>query len=761
MEPLLARSKGNVSPCHIVLANRSILLEITGYLTSKELTNLALSNKRLYRYILMALPASNPTHIELRRRWEDARRQHEDNYRKAEDTRRKVEEWLYATAIERFAAESERQVLQNKRRKAEDARREEEDARRIIEDQKQREMNPRRRREEQEKQDAEAEGVEVKRKVLERQGGSSQVADRGHRTQLHTVKNAENQQSVGPKPTKVRAQRVDVGAPRRQRAQVVEPIPPIKLMSQWESWMKGLVETKLETVRTLIACPQWWRIQKKWQDNPVVKACTDCYARGEKPTEEQLAKVKELFPKFLRDYIEDLRAILVGWDTLSAVEFTAGIQHDSPVIPCVFDEWLSDVSRGLVILCGKDPKTATVDCMEREVNERFCCCLCIDKDEHRARSIGQENVSVLVFTWRSAISHAREEHYKPDKPTHTMFRLLRDLTMKNLQAKVDHAEYWARNPRVALCNWFFAHCPNGWRREFAPKHVHEMMEHFSESHRDIADPKAHEDYILDEHRRPRYEKAVAVKVELTELRRAECPRKTEECQNPYPKIKSEIDAVADKIHTFVEIMTLEEASSIDDRSLRIASSTRANTSEPNADSLPAYSSPEQHSMSSPPLPSYEEARQAAIESGPAPPPGTRYITFSVIDDIDLDSMLPPEIVSSDSSSTSDVSRDSVLSEHMLSRLDPFPRGEELRAAIRDFQGSHAKIRACADTFYKAGRELVNSVKRIRGVQEEWMEMGLHPLAHCLIGLLDFADKSLPYYTFPPEGNHGVPTHGTI
>ncbi|KAJ3540915.1 hypothetical protein NMY22_g4107 [Coprinellus aureogranulatus] len=165
----------------------------------------------------------------------------------------------------------------------------------------------------------------------------------------------------------------------------------------------------------------------------------------------------------------------------------------------------------------------------------------------------------------------------------------------------------------------------------------------------------------------------------------------------------------------------------------------------------------------PPLPTYEEARTATLNSGLHRRPGERWLTFAWTDS--SDPVLPPFIPSGTplmpstvhwplegSSEASQAQEPPALNRSSANGLDCLPKWTELRTAIRNFEAVSANIRYLAKAIYDEGNKLRDAKDQIANVQAYWSqpEVGLHAFARNLTPLLEFAERAVPRYTFPPE-----------
>lgn len=108
------------------------------------------------------------------------------------------------------------------------------------------------------------------------------------------------------------------------------------------------------------------------------------------------------------------------------------LRRDVPWTSNVFlvDSQMAEIVKKIVILCGKDPSTTTVDDMDA-ADYRFACHTCADRDpvpdsskpstsnsapkETEAAAEGPALATVRAFSWRHAARHEMEGHWR--KPT--------------------------------------------------------------------------------------------------------------------------------------------------------------------------------------------------------------------------------------------------------------------------------------------------------------------------------------------------------
>ncbi|KAJ3549689.1 hypothetical protein NMY22_g791 [Coprinellus aureogranulatus] len=166
------------------------------------------------------------------------------------------------------------------------------------------------------------------------------------------------------------------------------------------------------------------------------------------------------------------------------------------------------------------------------------------------------------------------------------------------------------------------------------------------------------------------------------------------------------------------------------------------------------------------LPTYEEAREAALDAGLHLRPGVRWLSIRWIDG--AEPVLPPFGRVETGSAPSTTSERDGLCESIPSQtisasptpsqrsaLDCLPEITELHAAIRDFETGQTKIRALAQSMYAVAKELHDAKERIASVKALWTKVGLGAFARDLVPLLEFAEQTVPRYTFPPEDNRAA------
>ncbi|KAJ3543870.1 hypothetical protein NMY22_g2987 [Coprinellus aureogranulatus] len=172
----------------------------------------------------------------------------------------------------------------------------------------------------------------------------------------------------------------------------------------------------------------------------------------------------------------------------------------------------------------------------------------------------------------------------------------------------------------------------------------------------------------------------------------------------------------------------------------------------------------------PPLPTYEEARTATLNSGLHRRPGERWLTFAWIDVRQMSDriasavlILPRTLVQSSDPvlppfgppgmrpvpstthrplegprESNQAQEPSALSGSSANGLDCLPKWTDLRAAIGDFEAASANIRRFAKAMYDEGNKLRDAKERIADVQAYWgqPEVGLHAFARNLTPLLE-------------------------
>ncbi|TEB37864.1 hypothetical protein FA13DRAFT_709304 [Coprinellus micaceus] len=441
----------------LVFRNLSLLVEIAKYMGTKDSVSMALANEAILRDLLRIFPS-------LRRPIEDERRGREDERRGIEDARRKAE-------VERRREEDK----QHKRKEATTARQKAESK-----------IPPPSNAMEWDEEDLES------RQQRLRQAWIAEGHDARDVEKAVSFKVRKNTRMAAIQ----EKHKEWINYFRARRHAEARQFRSSKLGSIWESWGRSQFDQGEITARGLVSFPKWRNVFDRYPENSAVTVYLDFDPESEPPTE----KLLDAFSTLLCDYIDTRRedhrrlilpspssgpqstvdplelatsvfippsrweirerksaltghahrseTIFVGWNTLSVLEYTMEAV-DATIIPCTFDRWLSSLSSALVTLCNRDPLLATVEEMDK-VDERFCCVPCT-REAIRLSSVAKgDGVSVRVFTWRAALSHARLDHY--GVAPGGIFRLFSQTSnQRHLLGEPlrDHHDVW-------LCG----HCPN-------------------------------------------------------------------------------------------------------------------------------------------------------------------------------------------------------------------------------------------------------------------------------------------------------------